>query len=71
MKHKRRRSGMFSSYSSNDESVFEANMDHYASREKAGSFIVHNSEKTYPGSITLDMEVSNISYARNANDAHT
>jgi len=25
---------MFSSYSSNDEFVFEANMDHYASREK-------------------------------------
>ena len=63
---------MFSSYSSNDESqaVFEANMDHYASREKAGSFIVHN---TYPGSITLDsdVEVSNICYAKNANDAHT
>ena len=43
-------------------------MDHFASREKAGSLIVHNSKKTYPGSITLDMEVSNMCYARNAND---
>ena len=36
------------------------------SREKAGSFIVHNSssKKTYQGRITLDMEVSHMCYER-------